>query len=271
MLRVAIAFIAARLISALSLRPAIVTRLNLSWCFPEQTERSLQALTIASLAETVQLALESGMTFHWNMQKLDRQIAAVKGDGLLESALQTGRGVLLLVPHFGNWEFLALYLGRYKLVALYDPPRHDVVDDLLKQARERTGASLLPIDHQGLRVASRTLQRGGLLGILPDQVPDRRAGIHAPFFARPALTMTLVHRLIMKHEPIVLMGSATRTKAGFVIEIQNLPEGVSDRDPLIALTAMNHGIEGLVASNPAQYQWEYKRFKAPPDGTERLY
>jgi KDO2-lipid IV(A) lauroyltransferase len=33
-----------------------------------------------------------------------------------------------------------------------------------------------------------------------------------------------------------------------------------------SVTAMNDAIEQLVKKNPAQYQWEYKRFKKPPEG-----
>jgi lauroyl/myristoyl acyltransferase len=35
--------------------------------------------------------------------------------------------------------------------------------------------------------------------------------------------------------------------------------------------AMNGAIEKLVDKNPAQYQWEYKRFKKPAAGSKDLY
>ena len=185
--------------------------------------------------------------------------------------MATGRGVLLLVPHFGNWEFLALFLGRFQLVALYDPPRQQTLEVPVKQARQRTGAKLVPLNRKGLKTAYQTLKSGGLLGLLPDQVPDRSSGIHVPFFNQPALTMTLVHRLICRTQPIVLMASAMRVGSAFKITIEEPAAAIKSENAHEALTAMNQSIEALVLKAPEQYQWEYRRFKSPPDGRSRVY
>jgi len=252
-------------------RSALVTRRNLERCFPELGQEVLDRKVKASLTETSLLLLESGTNFHASSQKLDELLKMVSGLELLEAALASRRGVLLLVPHFGNWEYLALYLGRYELVALYDPPRQTFLEQPLKQARERTGARLERLDQAGLRVASKTLKNGGLLGLLPDQVPDLRSGVHVPFFGQPALTMTLVHRLIQRHSPVVLLGAALRLHDGFAISFREISDEIYEQDVERALHAMNQEIEMLIAEDPAQYQWEYKRFKSPPAGVPRWY
>jgi KDO2-lipid IV(A) lauroyltransferase len=268
---VLVAKLAARLSVLGNLRSARVTRANLAWCFPHLDEPALTRLTLASLGETAQLLLESGIIFHGSEADLEKLTVSVQGAQMLEEALRSRRGVLLLVPHFGNWEFLALHLGRYRLVALYDPPRNKSIHSSLKQARERTGVKMVALDQQGLRIAYRTLQQGGLLGILPDQVPERRAGVYAPLFDRPALTMTLVHRLAARFSPVIVMGSAVRTRQGFEIRLKPLDDALSNSDPESALSSMNQNIEELIMQQPAQYQWEYKRFKAPPDEEARIY
>ncbi len=51
-------------------------------------------------------------------------LVATEGVEMIDGARRSGRGVLLLVPHFGNWEILNLFLGAHcGLTALYDPPR----------------------------------------------------------------------------------------------------------------------------------------------------
>jgi len=261
----------ARLVMLANFPPAVTTGRNLELCFPDLDSRQRRNLEKASLTNTGMLLLESGMTFHWPVARLNSLIAEVSGEELLTRSMATGRGVLLLVPHFGNWEFLALFLGRFQLVALYDPPRQQTLEVSVKQARQRTGAKLVPLNRKGLKTAYQTLKSGGLLGLLPDQVPDRSSGIHVPFFNQPALTMTLVHRLICRTQPIVLMASAMRVGSAFKITIEEPVAAIKSENAYEALTAMNQSIEALVQKAPEQYQWEYRRFKSPPDGRSRVY
>jgi KDO2-lipid IV(A) lauroyltransferase len=44
-----------------------------------------------------------------------------------------------------------------------------------------------------------------------------------------------------------------------------------DADPARSLAALNRSVEAVVREAPAQYQWEYKRFKARLDGAPDLY
>lgn len=113
--------------------------------------------------------------------------------------------------------------------------------------------------------------KGGVVAILPDQVPEPSAGVYAPFFGQPALTMTLAHRLIQRTQPTVLMAALLRTEEGFELVVQQVAEQITDPDPKVSAEAMNAAIESLVQRAPAQYQWGYKRFKRPPPGADKLY
>jgi Kdo2-lipid IVA lauroyltransferase/acyltransferase len=122
---------------------------------------------------------------------------------------------------------------------------------------------MLPIGMGGMRQFRRLFQDGQPVALLPDQVPERRAGVYAPFFGVPALTMTLAHRLIAGSDARVVLGSAVRCPGGFRIRFNAMPADIADPDPVVSATAMNRAIEALVMTAPAQYQWEYRRFKWP--------
>ena len=119
---------------------------------------------------------------------------------------------------------------------------------------------MVPVDIGGLRTVKRVLRDGGLVGILPDQTPSPRAGVPAPFFGHEALTMTLAHRLMTENTRVVV-ATAQRTRSGFDVRIALADDGVHDPDPVMSATAMNAEIESEILREPAQYQWEYNRFR----------
>lgn len=247
------------------------TQANIDACFPDKTPLERNALVRESLTHTALIALEAGILWHWPLEKCQALWPEVSGSEFIEQAIAQGRGVLVLVPHFGNWEVLSLYLGRWGYTCLYDPPRLRGLDRPIRNARARTGGKLLPIGSNGIRGVLKTLRAGGLVALLPDQVPDAAGGVYAPFFGRQALTMTLSWKLLRQTGAVPVMGAAARTGNGFRIEFKNCEPGVSDEDPVVAATALNAGVEAMIRTHPSQYQWEYRRFKRPPPGVASLY
>ena len=250
-----------------------VTRANLSVCFPDLAGEDAEALARESLRHTGRYAAEFGIVWGRSDQRWKSLIKDVAGAHSIEEAQKAGRGVLILVPHFGNWEILNLFLGeRYGLTALYEPMRIASLDPIVRSGRTRTGSTLVPTNAGGIRALYGALREGRVVGLLPDQVPTA-AGAYAPLFGRQALTMVLVHRLIARAAPTVVMGHARRLPdaGGFCIGFERLARLEKLADQHAALTEMNAAIERLVRTDPAQYQWEYKRFKRPRPGDRKIY
>lgn len=257
------------------------TRMNLHKCFPDMDARDQRQVLRQSLVHMALLFFELAQLRYWDLDQLLKS-ARVSGKAILDAAFASERGVLLLVPHFGNWELMCAYLGHhYTVAALYDPPKLPAVESLVLAARERYGGKMFPIDTGGMRSVFRELRGGKLVAILPDQVPDRHAGVYVPFFGHTALTMTLPHRLIDKANPTVLLGSVRRCNEasdlsgnkrlsgnyGYELSFETLfddPSGATSAEQ--SAIEINLAIEKVVRRAPEQYQWEYKRFKRPPEG-----
>jgi len=248
-----------------------VTRANIDQAFPTLDETARRKLTRSSLQHTAMFAMEAGTLWHWPLDRCESMYVEVSGSELLEEKSRDGNGVIVLVPHFGNWEVLALFLGRYGYTCLYDRPRLEALDAPMRSARSRTGGILVPIGTSGIKAMVRTLRAGGVTALLPDQVPDASAGVYAPFFNRPTLTMTLAQRLLRQTGSVAVLGSAQRVPRGFIIRFEPASDGVDQADPVLAATRLNEITEHLIARDPGQYQWEYRRYKRPPPGVPRLY
>ena len=183
-----------------------------------------------------------------------------------------GKGVLVLVPHFGNWEVLNLYLGAWSTNSLYDPPQMSAFDSITRNARMRTGSSLVPINTKGVRALYFALRQGRVAAISGSSALRWDRGVR-PFFRQGCVDHDPGSTPRDRLQPRLILGHARRLPggAGFSLGFEVLSEMESLKEPKLVLGAMNAAIERLVRTGPAQYQWEYKRFKKPPTPHERIY
>ncbi len=206
--------------------------------------------------------MESGWVWHDPKHRCKKLICAVHGEEIIQHAQQNNKGVLLLAPHYGNWELLNVYLGsRYKFTCLYDPPRLQGLGAAIKTGRERTGSRLLPANISGIRALMRALHNGEMVGILPDQVPATGAWSMTEFFGNPALTMTLPCKMAKRVNTEVVLGVAKRQRDSRRFELSFSRVDLVDNHDCPEV--INSTIEKLVLTDLSQYQWEYKRFKIP--------
>ncbi len=248
------------------------TLTNLEWCFPDLPARQRRRLARESLIETGKNIGESGAIWRWPAADLSRLIEGTEGEDLLAGALAERRGLLLLLPHLGNWEMLNPFLiERRSFAALYRPPRIAEMERALVEARQRTGCEMIAATPRGLRRLITALEEGKPILVLPDQEPLRRSGVWAPFFGVPALTMTLIARLLRRSPVPALFAWAERTSSGgFRVRFRDAPEGLDDPDPQRAAARLNLGVEACVRLCPEQYMWSYKRFKSRPPEEEAI-
>jgi KDO2-lipid IV(A) lauroyltransferase len=251
-----------------------VTRVNLTLCLPELDAEARNALARRSLIETAKTVTEMGAAWNWDQTRLLNTVRAVHGEEALREALGRGRGVILATPHLGNWEIVGLYCSaHFKITSLYYPPHITALDNLVRNARERFGARLVPTGASGVRALYGALGRGEMAGILPDQVPLGNNGIFVPFFGIPAYTMTLLARLAKKTGAAVIFACAERLPAGqgFAMHFTGAPPDLHDKSIEEITAAVNIGIESLIRARPAQYQWSYKRLRRRPNGESGFY
>lgn len=254
-------------------RTARTTLQNIVHCFPELSEPEQRQLAQQSLQETAKTAAEAGAIWRNSWQWLDKQIVAKEGDEILRAKLAEGKGVLVLAPHHGNWEVVAPYLASVaQLTAMYQPFKYPKVDELVLAGRSKLNISMAPANRKGVLMLVKALEQGGIVGILPDQVPDKKSGSEiAPFFNQPARTMTLVHGLIQRAGCAVCSCYAERVPGGFKIVVMDAAADIYAADTLTSVTGLNASVEACVRRAPAQYQWEYRRFRLLPPGYSKAY
>lgn len=254
-------------------RAAKVTRENIALCFPELSSAEQTTLTRQSLQETAKTAMEAGAIWRHSWAWLQGKIVALEGDEILRAKLAEGKGVLVLAPHHGNWEVVAPYLASVaNLTAMYQPLDNPKMDELVLAGRSKLNITMAPTNRKGVMMLFKALQGGTIVGILPDQVPAPESGGEvAPFMGQPALTMTLVQGLIQRTGCAVCSCYAERVKGGFKMVVIEADAQIYSEDPLTSVTGLNASVAACVRRAPAQYQWEYKRFRRLPEPYPKRY
>ena len=193
------------------------------------------------------------------------------GDAWLAGQLDSGRGLVLLTPHLGSFEVAAQayaerFGSRWPMTALYRPAENAFVRQLEVSARARPGLMTAPANVAGVRQLLRALKSGQTVGMLPDQVPAKGMGVWAPFFGKPAYTMTLAARLARQSGAALAVLWCERLSGGrgYVVHAQPLAHPpADDADDVAAATAINQSMEAVIRQCPQQYLWGYFRYKGP--------
>ncbi len=215
------------------------------------------------VAELGKGAFELAAVWFRPPERADALMRAVHGWELVDAARAAGRGVLFLTPHIGCFEIAALHAARrVPITILYRPPKLAWLEPLLRAGRTGGLGTLAPTNLTGVRRLLKALRAGEAVGLLPDQVPGVGEGAWAPFFGRPAFTMTLVGRLQKATDCVVLLAFARRLPkgAGFVLSLEALDADLAAPD---GVAMLNAAVERVVRLCPEQYLWSYNRYKAP--------
>tara|TARA_Y100000385_G_scaffold61873_1_gene60598 strand:- start:355 stop:1251 length:897 start_codon:yes stop_codon:yes gene_type:complete len=247
------------------------TRRNLKVCFPLYNEAETAQLVRLSLQSTIATVLEMGKAWLLPIKDTLALVTDSEGVDALNEAYLSDNGVILFAPHIGNWEIFGFYVSKTLSSSfLFQPPKNKKINDMILKARSRGGVELLPANRRGVSKLVAAFKRGNLVAMLPDQVPTDEGGVFVNFFEKPALTMTLASKLAAKRPCRVFYGFAKRNarSEGFKVIVKEIDVSFFSDNIFESVQAVNTAVEDCIHEAPEQYQWEYKRFKKQPDGSE---
>lgn len=251
-----------------------VARINLDKCFPELANTERERLLRKSLQQIGKTFTESACAWIWPADKTLRLVKQVEGLEVLEQALASGKGVVGITSHLGNWEVLNhFYCAQCKPIIFYRPPKLKAVDDLLQRQRVQLGNKVAPSTREGIISVIKEVRKGGAVGIPADPEPSEGAGVFVPFLGTQALTSKFVPGMLTGGKAVGVFLHALRLDdgSGYKVILEAAPPAMYDEDIEVAVAAMSGVIERYVRTWPSQYMWTMKRFKKRPAGERRWY
>jgi len=242
---------------------------TLARCFPEKTPVERQALYAEICRQQARNVVEVLRYAGGREAELAARLD-VSGKEHVEAARALGKGVLVLIAHFGNYALLALQVPRlfgYPLSIIAKPLRNATLNELWWELQRKAGVNGIPA-RNAYRASVRALKDNGLVGFMLDQNRPAGLGVFVDFFGKPASTT-----------PGLAVMSAHTGAPVLPVFIRREPDGThrvearpplpppADRRPetMQAYTAAcTRIIEDEIRRHPEQWLWWHKRWKSRP-------
>lgn len=242
---------------------------TLARCLPDLTARDRRALYV-EVCRNQALNIMELMRFAGGKDAELGGLIEVHGEEIVRAALARGKGALILVAHFGNYDLMGMVAAKlfgYPLTIITKKLKNAKLNELWWEMRRKAGVAEVHA-RKAYRPCVRALQRNELVGFMLDQNRPPPLGVMVDFFGRPAgTTPGLAFMSAQSGAPVVPVFMRRTPEGRHVLEARPLIEPPPDRqeETLLAYTAAyTKVIEEEVRRHPAQWLWLHKRWKSRP-------
>lgn len=232
---------------------------NLALVMPELPEQQRKAMTGKTVNNIGRMLAE--MFSPKEFSELARAVP-LEGAGLaaIDAARQSGKPVIFLSGHFGNYDVVraALINRGFNLGGLYRHMNNPLFHDYYLNNISIIGTPLFERGRKGFGQMLRHLKQGNALAALIDV----RSGSGAPltFFGKRAWTALSMAELALKYDALLVPCFAVRQADGINFKAV-IEEPIPHSDPVQMTQRYNDILEAQVRENMDQWFWIHRRWK----------
>ncbi len=195
---------------------------------------------------------------------------SVEGREHLDAAFEKGKGVIVVLTHFGNWELLSLVWGVLipnRATAIAFPLKNEKLNAYICRNRERLSLKLIPRKN-AIRATLRALKNNEAVGFFADQNAGEQ-GIFIEFFGKPASTSRAPVTIALKTDTPILFTLDIRQPNDQHHVYISPPiyldsSGDTETDVIEYTTFLVKELEKYIQKYPDQWLWLHNRWKTQP-------
>jgi KDO2-lipid IV(A) lauroyltransferase len=210
-------------------------RSNLQRTQPNMTELDSDQLVFNAMRSYMRYWCDTFRFPDWSTQRV-RETVTVKNEHLLLDAIAAKTGVIVCLPHAGNWDHAGAYFCA-KGIHLVTVAEHLKPEKLFLKFlsyRQAMGMEVLPLDGRVLGTLAQRLRQGALVALVADRDLSR-SGIDVTFFGGPARMPAGPALLAMKTSAPLITAFVSYTDSGIHIDFNEvaIPNSGSDEDRVL--------------------------------------
>jgi KDO2-lipid IV(A) lauroyltransferase len=173
---------------ALSKNGARVKRLrsNLSRVCPEKNATEMDALMREAMSSYMRYWCDTFRSPDWSRERIS-QTVTVEGEELLTTPMRDGTGVVVALPHAGNWDHAGSYFCSmgFPLVTVAERLKPEALFNKFLEYRQNIGMEVLALDSRSIATLMQRSREGSLIALVADRDLSK-SGVEVSFFGYPA-------------------------------------------------------------------------------------
>jgi KDO2-lipid IV(A) lauroyltransferase len=215
-------------------------RTNYGVVNPNLAPSELEELVVAGLESYMRYWCDTFRIHRWSAKRIQSTVTT-SHDHLLRDPMDQGRGVIVALPHSGNWDHAGAYFCQegYPLVTVAEVLKPEKLFIKFLRYREKMGFEVLGLDARAFVTLIKRAREKRLIALVADRDLSS-SGIPVIFFGRTAKMPAGPAVLSIKEGLPLVVAHVSYTKVGIHIDFHSIevPANGSDEER-IAATVQN--------------------------------
>jgi len=239
-----------------------VIQTNLQRSFPERTSAELKLIEKKFYRFFCDMIFETFKNFSIPGSKIENYLK-VENPELLDRYADEGKHVLIVMGHYGNWEFTLSMLNavtKHDLKVLYKPFKSELFHDVLSYERNRHGVEIIP-----MKSALRTMmkfERPSATVFIADQAPSNVDTLWTTFLHQETPIFEGPERIASRLKmPVVFLKAERYARGKYKIHFREICSDASQTTENEISLKHTRMLEEDIRKAPETWLWSHKRWK----------
>ena len=242
-----------------------VVMMNLANSFPDKSVNELKAIEFRFYRYFMDMIFEMIKLFTMSSsQKLARCKMDAETQSLFKDLYAKGRSAILVMGHYGNWEYCPSGLPLqtdFQTYVVYHPISSKYFDRLMSRMRTSTSCKLYPMAGT-LRGMLANRDELNMTAFLGDQSPDPKTAYWTQFLNQDTPVFIGTEKIAQKLNMAVIYGCMERVKRGkYIYHTRLICEDASKTQEGEITKIHLRMLENDICKEPEFWLWTHKRWK----------
>ena len=161
-------------------------RTNLSRVCPTKSSSEMDELMRQAMSSYMRYWCDTFRSPDWSRERIVSTVT-VDGEELLTSPMKDGKGVVVALPHAGNWDHAGSYFCGmgFPLVTVAERLKPEALFNKFLEYRQNIGMEVLALDSRSIATLMQRAREGRLIALVADRDLSK-SGVSVSFFGHPA-------------------------------------------------------------------------------------
>ena len=197
-------------------------RSNLQRVLPGNGPDAMDQLMREAVSSSMRYWCDTFRCSDWSKSRISTTVTATREE-LLSVPMKDGRGVVVALPHAGNWDHAGFYFCGmgFALVTVAERVKPEALFNKFLEYRQNMGMEVLALDGQSMGTLMQRAREGALIALVSDRDLSR-SGVDVDFFGHPARMPAGAALLAIRTGIPLITAFVSYTNTGIHIEFNSV-------------------------------------------------